>query len=62
MDSKRIYQWVIEKDSDGFYSVSGFVCNGSSKDRDGAVAVWSYIEGVLEHIRKQEQDLKRKIE
>jgi len=55
-DAKRIYQWKIEKDSNGFYTVTGFICNGSTIDQDGQPATWSYIEGVLEHIRMRELD------
>ena len=56
MHPKRVYQWVIEKYSDGMYSVTGYTCDGTSRDKDGATAIWSYVEAPLEHIRKQETE------
>ncbi len=53
-DVRMEYKWNIYRYNDNTYTLAGYVFVNSKWSLDGAVVVYSSIEKVFEHIRKQE--------
>ncbi len=49
------YKWNILRHVDGVYVLTGYEFIRGEWSQDGASVRWTYLEAVLEHIRKQEQ-------